>query len=979
MNDIKLKKPVSLLNRNVKIDLKELFTSLAKKSLSAKAQILTGDVGGLVETAIDGFLDLPASIKLEELQDEELSWVLIVTSLSKALQSQMEKDEDLFNINPNLSEDTELIKDELIDSINQLEISINSDFFSSPQNLTIFDELEPFFAKWFEKLGLDKAVFLVVYERLKSEFVSELHKEWVKNGSKYKSIINNFDSPFVKADSNERKLAQYRLWLKQQVNERLFEEAFGLEQIYIPLRGYYVTEIDSLIQLEGEILDEVGQTENKHIPNQDSRNNKKLIACKVYDEICEWVDNYDEEDTIRVISGGPGSGKSSFSKMLAYELSKSSNHTVIFIPLHRFKLDAYLVTAVENFLNTTSILNGASIVSKEANRKNVLFIFDGLDELTMQGGSNVKQVADDFVGELRNTLRDHKEQKWQAIISGRELAIQSQKTNFRKHKSVLHLLPYYLNEEEKEEYIDEQNILDEDQRDTWWKKYSELKGLGFSEMPKDLKNEHLEPITKEPLLNYLVSLSYQRNEVKFDDNTNLNDVYYDLLTSVFERKYSQSGQHITTKDIEQSKFVRLLEEVALAVWHQNGRTASVEQITNQCKKSGVHKFFNDFEKDAKSGVTKLLLAFYFREFQNENSKSDKTFEFTHKSFGEYLTARRIVSALKTMVKQLDLSEKTIDEGWSIEEIYKRWLELCGPQEIDGHLIEFIKGEMSSIIENENGLETIKLIQKLMINLLELAIDDRSPVKKLNLEFFKEDLLNTSIAEFAMLQIHSICAYKTNEIILKANLSKLDKWLNRIGKRIRVPLNHLNLTNIKFHYSLVSCDFTRTKLNHVKFEFLNIFNIDFNQTEMEDVEFFGVKLLLCDFRDCLGENLEFSHCHIEIANYFDFKHKILNFVNVFAKRCDKFDFSKVEKLSFRNSVLQNVKINVNTNAEINFSECLIEGCKLNNVDINKLDIIDSQIIDNFVEDENFKSKTFINTKFYEGIDKKRNANLLENPN
>ena len=81
--------------------------------------------------------------------------------------------------------------------------------------------------------------------------------------------------------------------------------------------------------------------------------------------------------------------------------------------------------------------------------------------------------------------------------------------------------------------------------------------------------------------------------------------------------------------------------------------------------------------------------------------------------------------------------------------------------------------------------------------------------------------------------------------------------------------------------------------------------------MEDVEFFGVKLLLCDFRDCLGENLEFSHCHIEIANYFDLKHKILNFVNVFAKRCDKFDFSKVEKVSFRNSVLQNVKINVNT--------------------------------------------------------------------
>jgi len=868
MNDITLKKPVSLLNRNVKIDLKELFTSLAKKSLSAKAQILTGDVGGLVETAIDGFLDLPASIKLEELQDEELSWVLIVTSLSKALQSQMEKDEDLFNINPNLSEDTELIKDELIDSINQLEISINSDFFSSPQNLTIFDELQPFFAKWFEKLGLDKAVFPMVYERLKSEFVSELHKEWVKNSSKYQSIINNFASPFIKADSNERKLAQYRLWLKQQVNERLFEEAFGLEQIYIPLRGYYVTEIDSLIQLEGEILDEVGQTENKHIPNQDSRNNKKLIACKVYDEICEWVDNYDEEDTIRVISGGPGSGKSSFSKMLAYELSKSSNHTVIFIPLHRFKLDAYLVTAVENFLNTTSILNGASIVSKEANRKNVLFIFDGLDELTMQGGSNVKQVADDFVGELRNTLRDHKEQKWQAIISGRELAIQSQKTNFRKHKSVLHLLPYYLNEEEKEDYIDEQNILDEDQRDIWWKKYSELKGLCFFEMPKELKNEHLEPITKEPLLNYLVSLSHQRNEVKFDDNTNLNDVYYDLLASVFQRKYSQSGQHITTKDIEQSKFVRLLEEVALAVWHQNGRTASVEQITNQCKKSGVHKFFGDFEKDAKSGVTKLLLAFYFREFQTENSSKDKTFEFTHKSFGEYLTARRIVSALKTMVRQFDISENSIDEGWSIEEIYKRWLELCGPQEIDGHLIEFIKGEFSSIIESEKGLETIKLIQKLMINLLELAIDNRSPVKKLNLEQFKEDLSYTSNADFALLQIHSICAKKTNIIIENIDLTNVDDWLNKINRRMSIPLNHLNLMNVFFYNSLFNVDFSNSNLKGASFMPINLFSCNFENTSMQDLHFFNTSISHSNFKNCLMTGIK--------LNFVTLKHtKLLN--------------------------------------------------------------------------------------------------------
>lgn len=966
MNDITLKKPVSLLNRNVKIDLKELFTSLAKKSLSAKAQILTGDVGGLVETAIDGFLDLPASIKLEELQDEELSWVLIVTSLSKALQSQMEKDEDLFNVNPNLSEDTELIKDELIDSINQLEISINSDFFSSPQNLKIFDELEPFFAEWFEKLGLDKAVFLVVYERLKSEFVSELHKEWVKNGSKYQSIINNFDSPFVKADSNERKLAQYRLWLKQQVNERLFEEAFGLEQIYIPLRGYYVTEVDSPIQVEGEVLDEVGQTENKHISNLDSRNNKKHIACKVYDEICEWVNNYDEEDTIRVISGGPGSGKSSFSKMLAYELSKKSNHTVIFIPLHRFKLDAYLVTAIENFLNTTSSLNGASIVSKEASRKNVLFIFDGLDELTMQGGSNVKQVADDFVGELRNTLRDHKEQKWQAIISGRELAIQSQKTNFRKHKSVLHLLPYYLNKEEKEEYIDEQNILDEDQRDTWWKKYSELKGLGFSEMPKDLKNKHLEPITKEPLLNYLVSLSYQRNEVKFDDNTNLNDVYYDLLTSVFERKYSQSGQHITTKDIEQSRFVRLLEEVALAVWHQNGRTASVEQITNQCKKSGVLKFFDDFEKDAKSGVTKLLLAFYFREFQTENSKSDKTFEFTHKSFGEYLTARRIVASLKRMVKEFELSETSIDEGWGIEEIFRRWVELCGPRAIDGHLLKFIEGEFSSIIEQVNGIDTIKSIQVLMINLLEIAIKGKSPVKQLSLINFKDDLRYTINSEFSILQIHSLCGFKTNFVIQDCNLSNIDVWLNRINKRWDLPLNHLNLKNTIFRNSLNNCNFSHTIFTNSRVILTSWFNCHFKNTQLNNVDFFSVKLLLSRFYSCNMNNIQFQHCHIDTISLNGTKSLAFELRNSTLNNCEELDLSDIEKTNIFNCVFIQTNIKQDVYSKLKIEKSLLKDCKILNCQKENIEIIDTDLINVGFENVDYSDFNFVNTKSYQGV-------------
>ena len=53
-------------------------------------------------------------------------------------------------------------------------------------------------------------------------------------------------------------------------------------------------------------------------------------------ELEKWLDKSDKHDAIRIISGGPGSGKSSLTKIWAAKLSAQGKIKVLFVPLHHF-------------------------------------------------------------------------------------------------------------------------------------------------------------------------------------------------------------------------------------------------------------------------------------------------------------------------------------------------------------------------------------------------------------------------------------------------------------------------------------------------------------------------------------------------------------------------------------------------------------------------------------------------------------------
>ncbi len=465
------------------------------------------------------------------------------------------------------------------------------------------------------------------------------------------------------------------------MEEPLFLESFSLKQVFVPLRAYYHRKIDE----PGERgLDE----------RLEGKKKTERIVVDLESELVSWLSLAKKDDAIRLISGGPGSGKSSLTKMFAARLAEEGNIPTLFVPLHHFEPSDDLIEAVGRFVKLDGFLN-FNPLEMEYREERLLIIFDGLDELAMQGKVGEK-TAVDFVREVHRKVDRINQQKAcvQVLIDGRELVVQAVQTNevdFRKKGQILYVLPYLIPENSHCQYIDRKGLLARDQRELWWKYYGMASGNGYKGLPSQLDRGNLDEITTQPLLNYLVALGLRGGQLEFSAKTNLNAVYDNLLQSVYARGWD-SNQHPSIQGVEEKDFVRILEEIALAAWHGNGRTTTVKAIESHCKHSGLKELLNRFQENFRdnpqASVTRLLTAFYFRR-SGRDSDGDKTFEFTHKSFGEYLTAKRIIREVRLIHKKLIARKSYPDDGWEESEALQQWIVLCGLTTMDEYLFNFI--------------------------------------------------------------------------------------------------------------------------------------------------------------------------------------------------------------------------------------------------------------------------------------------------
>ena len=200
-------------------------------------------------------------------------------------------------------------------------------------------------------------------------------------------------------------------------------------------------------------------------------------------ELRRWLDQTDKDDAIRIVCGGPGSGKSSSARHLAAALAREGRLRLVFIPLHRFELGTDLATAVGRFV-TRSRLLPYNPLDPQQGEPMLLLVFDGLDELAMQGRTG-QEAAADFVAQLQRTLRTANTQALhlKALVCGRELVVEQNRREFETGAGPPCAAVCRPVQVEGGEYREAGAELADDQRDAWWCAYGEAKGEPLNGMP----------------------------------------------------------------------------------------------------------------------------------------------------------------------------------------------------------------------------------------------------------------------------------------------------------------------------------------------------------------------------------------------------------------------------------------------------------------------------------------------------------------
>lgn len=821
-------KPVALWNKPIKADFKELFKSLGKG-------VINGVFGQWGEVAKDA-VEATAALGLGS-APEEVAWLLIYRSLVEAIVSLVKGNQELLFAKPNESDFEELC-DRLNHSLESIELRIDQDFFSRPKDLPILEPIKTAFADWLKYFSVNQAQALTISHRLPTYFVYALHEEWAKHPEKYACLKEELDTPFTQANEREQSWQRYLAWLQKQVEEPMLLEAFGLKQVYVPLHAYY--------------KQKVGNEKSEEFERRLREDEKyQRIVLNLETELEAWLEKGDRTDAIRVISGGPGSGKSSFAKIFAANQAEKGKIPVLFIPLHHFEPSDDLVEAVGKFVRDDGFLRHNPLDKDKADSR-LLIIFDGLDELAMQG-KIATETAQQFVREVQRKVErfNGRETCLQVLISGRELVVQANSSDFREPQQILHILPYFVHEYERKNYIDEQNLLQQDQRQIWWQKYGNASGWGYDCLPAELKRNNLTEITAQPLLNYLVALSFDQQK-KFPTDGNLNAIYSNLLTAVYQRGWA-GYQHPAIRGIEEKDFVRILEEIALASWHGDGRTTTVRDIEAHCEHSSLKSLLDKFQESAKLGVTRLLTAFYFRE--SGVKEQEKTFEFTHKSFGEYLTAKRIVREVRLIHKKLKDRLDDPDEGWDEREALKRWAILCGASPMDEYLFKFVADEMS--LQNPSDVSNW---QQTLCHLIGFMLRHGMPMERLNPRpDFQEENRQARNAEEALLAVLNACA-RVTKIVSKIQWYTPEAfgiWISRLrGQR---PYYYddvfcLNLLSfLDLHNCIFACqDFLFANLVGAYLVGANLVEANLVEANLEGANLEGANLVVANL---VGANLE----------------------------------------------------------------------------------------------------------------------------
>ena len=425
----------------------------------------------------------------------------------------------------------------------------------------------------------------------------------------------------------------------------------------------------------------------------DDKDAKKRIVHigDLHGETLKWLQD-DSGPLVRVITGGPGSGKSSFARAFAMEAAEKTAFRIAFAELQHMSLGGGFENHLESYFDDLQAeiegggkrgLPGGPFALRREAGEPLLLIFDGLDELTVDETAG-REMATRFIAQVDMLTRKYREPVVKAMVLGRNIACQegverSDLTLADMHH-VAGLKPLVSREEVglgndqvslHSETSDPHDLADHDQRPEYYQRWAKARGKS-ADTPSVVTSDDVQGLNAEPLLLHLLLLS-ERPEAEILDNPN--HVYRDIFDTIHERNQRIAGR----AKLEADDFNLLMECVALATWRGGGRTSSE---ADYIAVRALHAGRRDKKLKALEGAQLKNVAIQFHARKGE--LGGEGFEFIHKSFSEYLVARALLRLAKTVV--------TAAENSDDETALLRWAKVIWKAELTEEILTFLRNE-----------------------------------------------------------------------------------------------------------------------------------------------------------------------------------------------------------------------------------------------------------------------------------------------
>ncbi|MEM7526611.1 MAG: pentapeptide repeat-containing protein [Pseudomonadota bacterium] len=687
-------------------------------------------------------------------------------------------------------------------------------------------------------------------------FERAFDREWMADHAFYEPILAALSGPQSTAARRRRQWAAHNDWLRRRFARIPIwgqeETGITLADLYVAPRAFHRHDLKKDGAGRGYGAEEKAE--------------RRAEVVDLRTAVTDWLASDDRRDALRIVSGGPGSGKSSFARAFSAGLADDPGWRVLFVEVQGMgkitDLEARIGEVLRARIADGFEENPLSWLPFQDDRR-LLMVFDGLDELA-EPGEEDRELMRRLINGIQGLLRDKNGDKLRvkALLLGRpvstENAMREAGLPIEKLWEVAKMTPLTADDARvDDEHFSADETLAGDLRPAYWENWCKASGQNSAETCP-LQDDGFGELTSEPILNYLLILSgfLEEGADRQAVTENINVLYDRILERVLPRDWGTDA-HPSTKGLTPNDFFFLLECLGLAAWSSGGRVGSEDEfrcIRDLCARRADRERYQSLPS---AELRNVAMSFFTR--------AEGGFEFSHKSFSDYLVARGLMRFVITQLKP--------SAEFGEQDALAAWLSLTSAGPLTEEIIEYLRGEARLL--DEAALRDLK---PLLERLLSTVIHDGITAEQPDAATWRDKERSQCRAECSLLAVLNAVFFASREKLGSTEHVLIDWRQDSVAAR-------------RFLHRL----YFDGDVSHIGAQCLAGIAFSFEIEGKPEVSFlYNAFLPSADLRWC-----NFEHCSLIGANFFDAQLTETKFDNASLKRAH-FAHTNVKKSSFRNA-------------------------------------------------------------------------------